>query len=123
MRFSTAAFNSLGQLIRKDSLAGGAWRVFALFALSQPLFLALFWDKLPPQVPLFFSRPWGESQLTSTNLLLLLPGVTLAVGGVNLAASRFLSQEPVTARIVSWTATVFAILASIALVKIVLLIT
>lgn len=27
--------------------------------------LALFWNSLPPQLPWFYSLPWGESQLVS----------------------------------------------------------
>lgn len=34
------------------------------------------WDKLPTQVPLWYSKPWGEDRLTSPSWLFLLPGAT-----------------------------------------------
>lgn len=111
------------QLLSGDSLTAGGWRTFSLFAFFQPIFLAIFWVKLPPQVPLFFSHSWGEGQLVSPSFLLFLPGLTLVVGGVNLGASRFLVSDPVMVRIFSWTAAIFAILATIAMVKIVFLVT
>jgi hypothetical protein len=36
--------------------------------------LGWFMRSLPPQVPLYYSRPWGEEQLASQAFLFLLPG-------------------------------------------------
>lgn len=30
-------------------------------------------NRLPPQIPLFYTRPWGEGQLADTWLLVLIP--------------------------------------------------
>lgn len=30
-------------------------------------------NTLPPQIPLFYSRPWGESQLADTWMIFLIP--------------------------------------------------
>ncbi len=35
--------------------------------------LLLRLGSLPPQIPLFFSRPWGEDQLVDTWMILILP--------------------------------------------------
>lgn len=32
-----------------------------------------YWNKLPPQIPLFYSRPWGKEQLVSPVLLFIYP--------------------------------------------------
>lgn len=42
--------------------------------ISCLLLLLWAWPKLPPVVPLFYSLPWGESQLASAGALLTLTG-------------------------------------------------
>ena len=37
------------------------------------ILLVVLYDRLPPQVPLFYSRPWGNDQLTYPLSLFLLP--------------------------------------------------
>lgn len=44
---------------------------FGILAVGSLLF-AVSWFSLPPQVPLFYSRPWGEGQLAQP-LFLALP--------------------------------------------------
>ena len=54
--------------------------MFNIFLLSLTLEVVTFivaYNNLPPVVPLFYSRPWGESQLAKTYLLFLLPFLTL----------------------------------------------
>jgi len=52
----------------------------SLFFILASLFLiAAFWAKLPPQVPLFYSHPWGESQLVSPIGLILLLLLSLLI--------------------------------------------
>jgi hypothetical protein len=51
-----------------------------LFIISLSLLLIVFkFRQLPPQVPLFYSLAWGEKQLASSLLLLLLPFFSLVV--------------------------------------------
>lgn len=39
---------------------------------SASLILSLFfWHSLPPEIPLFYSRPWGQEQLASPFLLII----------------------------------------------------
>ena len=35
--------------------------------------LLLRFNNLPPQIPIFFSKPWGEDQLVDTWMILILP--------------------------------------------------
>jgi hypothetical protein len=55
------------------------------FLVTQLGLILLFWKKLPPEVPLFYSRPWGKEQLASPWFLFLLPGLTLVIFLVNFA--------------------------------------
>lgn len=107
---------------RQDPVTASAWGIFSLSALCQPLFLAFFWLRLPPQIPLFFSRPWGEAQLAPAYFLLLLPSLTLLVGGANLAASR-VAHDLIIVRMLAWAATIFSLLSTVALVNIIRLAT
>lgn len=39
----------------------------------------VFWNQIPPLIPLFYSRPWGADQLTSKYLIFLIPGLILVI--------------------------------------------
>lgn len=56
--------------------------------------LILFkWQQLPPEVPIFYSRPWGEDQLGQKEFLFLLPFISLSVFLINKFLSFFLIKE------------------------------
>lgn len=86
-----------------------------LSSLSLILFLRF---KLPPQVPLFYSRPWGEEQLTSPHSLFLLPGVIFVILLINLVAGSFFSEEKLILRILALTGALSAFFGFFALIKI-----
>lgn len=46
---------------------------FFLMLVVSVILLVIFWTKIPPQVPLYYSLPWGEKQLASPVELTLLP--------------------------------------------------
>lgn len=52
-----------------------------------------FWVYMPSEVPLFFSKPWGETRLGSKALLLIIPGLSILVSGVNLILQKLLKIE------------------------------
>ena len=39
-----------------------------------------FGKRMPPQIPLLYSRPWGESQLVRPETLLVIPVISLVIG-------------------------------------------
>lgn len=57
------------------------WNIVIILAQFALIFFKL--NNLPPQLPLFYSKPWGESQLTSASTIFLLPILSLAVILVN----------------------------------------
>lgn len=67
------------------------------------------WGKLPPQIPLFYSRPWGEAMLAPPAYLWILPAVAALSVITNYATSNFLSQNRFLVRIL----TVFSLLVSL----------
>lgn len=58
------------------------WRIVVAQTVAGVGLLAVFWQKIPPEVPLLYSRPWGTEQLVSPLLLWLLPISGLVVGGI-----------------------------------------
>lgn len=48
-----------------------------LSIIGQILLIGFSWDRLPPQVPLFYSRPWGEKMLAQTFVIWALPTLSL----------------------------------------------
>lgn len=65
-----------------------------LFVVTGLLLVLVKWSALPDQVPLFYSRPWGEEQLAQKPIIFLLPAISLAVFWVNnLLTGRFLKDK------------------------------
>jgi len=101
-----------------------AIRAFLLFFTLSLLIIILKWPSLPPEVPLFYSLPWGEEQLATPFELLLLPITSLVAFVLNFFfASIFLEKEPWLCRILILTSTIFSFLSMFTLIKIVFLIT
>lgn len=74
-------------LIKKASL------IFLALLLASIAILALQWPKLPPQVPLYYSLPWGESQLAAPWEVAILPTLAASIFITNLALTFLLSRD------------------------------
>jgi len=61
----------------RDKLSSFANLFFLSSFALQILLLMISINKLPPEVPLFYSRPWGEKILASPIYLFLLPAIAL----------------------------------------------
>ncbi|MFC1627222.1 hypothetical protein ACFL18_01540 [Patescibacteria group bacterium] len=86
------------------------------------LVLALGWLKLPPEVPLLYSRPYGESQLVPNWGLWLIPVISLIIEIVSMrAAGMMFEKEKLLAQILIYIGTLSSVMGLITLVKIVLL--
>jgi len=98
------------------------WNLF--FIISQIAFLFWKFNSLPPQVPLFYSLPWGESQLTQASLLFILPTISLILLLINhLFAISLTKTSFLLSRILLAISLVFSFLSLTALIHIVYLIT
>jgi hypothetical protein len=85
------------------------------------LSLVLFRNFLPPLAPLFYGRPIGETQLTTTFGLLIAPGVSLLVTALNLCLSLW-TKDAFIKKLLAISAIVISILMAITITKIVLLV-
>ena len=61
-----------------------------ILILSQVSMILISSGKLPPQLPLFYSRPWGEAILASSWALWILPVVSILGVLVNFLIAIFL---------------------------------
>lgn len=101
------------------------WAKYAVIAQAVigTLGIALFWRVLPPKVPLWYSKPWGEERLASP-FLLILPLVTAVMiyFGNLILISKSATEHPMFARILLLSSVVVSMLAVMIVMRIVLLI-
>lgn len=91
---------------------------FSFFILLACILLLLFlsslilvsWSKLPPQLPLFYSRPWGEAMLAQPLYLWILPAISAGAIALNFFLSSVVADTKFLARVLS----IFALLVCLA---------
>lgn len=92
-------------------------------SLFLPLIILIFWavnlPRLPYELPLFYSLPWGESQLATQIQFTILPSLSIAVTLTNLVIlSQLHDSQKITKRILSSSSLVVSILLFISAIKI-----
>lgn len=108
----------------KDKAIRFSLQLSLLFLIGQIVILIFFWSRLPPQVPLLYSRPWGKEQLVSPVGLFALPTLSFFVLLINsLLASLIPGEEKLASQLLVIFGAVFAFLCLVTLFKIVTLIT
>jgi hypothetical protein len=99
-----------GQLFR--------WNLILIF--GQIIYLFLRFNDLPPQIPVFFSLSWGESQLGSTSILFILPTLSIIICLANNFIAAFLHHRSfLFSRLLVIFSLIFSILSAISLVNII----
>lgn len=95
---------------------------FALWA-GQVFIILAFWRLLPPELPLFYSRPWGKEQLTTPTGLFIIPAFSLLVFVVNLILVSLLPEgEKLINKILLATSVIFNALGLVNLIQIIRLV-
>lgn len=108
----------------QDKVAEPAIILGILLIIFSFSFFIFNFSRLSPEVPLFYSRPWGEEQLALNWQLGILPFLALFFFIFDLLiATKLYSQYPLLSQILVWSATIFSLLTTITLIKIILLIT
>lgn len=88
------------------------------------VFLAVFWQKLPPEIPLFYSLPWGEEQLGPPSFFLILFFSGFFLGIINFILGLiFFEKHPLAAKIMAFVTTAVSLLLMITVFKIIFLVT
>jgi hypothetical protein len=95
-----------------------------IFLITQLALVGFYWRQLPPQGPLFYSRPWGERQLTTPQGYLLLPLASFLTIAINLFIGSLIpKEEKLISQLLVLFAAVFNFLSLFTLIKIIDLIT
>lgn len=96
---------------------------FLILALSF-IIIGIFYRSLPPQIPFYYSLPWGEEQLAQNYYILLLPGFALVIFLVNFIITLLISKKDLLlAQIILWSTCFVALLALITLIRIIVIVT
>lgn len=79
--------------ISGDRLTFAVFLFCLLSILAQSSLILVSWGKLPPQIPVFYSRPWGEAMLTSPLGLWIMPGLLFVLATLNFFVISNFSQN------------------------------
>lgn len=98
-------------------------RILLVLLGASLLLLGVFFRKLPPVVPLYYSLPWGEEQLAKTNELFLIPLSIVILFLLNILLSIvFLKKDNFLVQLLLWSLATFTLFGLITLIKIVFLV-
>lgn len=94
-----------------------------IFSITINLILAMWLfvkrAAIPPEVPLWYLRPWGEAQLAPSHYLWLLPGLAVGIFVVNLLLARlFFRRERVFSQLLILFSTLVSFLLGFAFYRI-----
>lgn len=124
---NTANLSSVRQEIdnlAQDKLAKMGMRIgFSCLGLSLVI-LGVSVRKLPPEVPLWFSRPYGEEQLVSMWALALIPLISFLFQALSIrSAGRVLEEDNLMTQILVWSGSLVSLMGLITVIMIVRLVT
>lgn len=98
-------------------------RLVIILAVVEASLIGLLYKHIPFQVPLFFSRPWGEEQLVPKIYLFSLPAGLIILTIVNVCVSALVyEKENLLAYLLVFSVTLVALLVSITLFQILFLV-
>lgn len=80
---SLPRFSDVERGIVQDKFSFYVLIISIISIIVQCILIAVNWNKFPPQVPLFYSQPWGEKILTHPIYILILPLIVLVFTSLN----------------------------------------
>jgi len=83
------------------------------------LLTGIYWWQLPPEIPLFFSLPYGPSQLSQRVWFFLLPGLSLFCFICFPMLTKFKVKSSLYLPMLSWLTTLSLFLLSLAMIHII----
>ena len=94
-----------------------------LFLAIQILIIVSVWRFLPPEIPLFYSRPWGKDQLVNYPGIVILPVICLIVFFANTVVAQLATkEETLVKKMLAIASLTFGFLILISLIQIIRLI-
>lgn len=117
--YSPKRVSKIYQVVWQDDISRRGFATAVFFWLASLSVLIFFYFRLPPQVPLFYSLPWGEDQLAPSSLIFAIPGSVFLIILINLLAASFFPEEKLLLRTLGLASAVCAFLGLFALIKII----
>ncbi|MBI2594188.1 hypothetical protein HYW39_00660, partial [Candidatus Curtissbacteria bacterium] len=81
------------QGLQQDTLGVAIFLFSTLSVLAQASLILTSSASLPPAIPLFYSKPWGEPMLASSLAIWLLPTICTVISLVNFSLALFVFRE------------------------------
>lgn len=82
--------------------------------------ILFFRSRLPPAVPLWYSRPWGEDRLASPLFLFVPLGATIVIYVINILVISYIgSNHPMFARVLLLTSLLVSALSVVVIFRVV----
>lgn len=92
-------YNQNMGFFRNDAFLGRVTMLTGFLLLVTLVILAVFFDKLPPSVPLWVTLPWGERQLAPKVHVWTVQGIAAGVWIGNLVLGRLFFRTPALSRL------------------------
>ncbi len=94
MNVFSSFFGNLGKFWQ-GSLNSRFFRYSLFLLFFQIILIIWFYNQLPPEIPIFFSRPWGEPWLSSPASIFILPLFSLLTLLLNYFLALYLYAKKV----------------------------
>jgi len=105
--------------LAKDPAGKFGLRVNFLEIGIMVLIIVGWWLKLPPEIPLLYSKPYGDSQLMTNWGLWLLPGFSLLMLTIAIrVAGKLIEEEKLLAQMMIWISALISLMALVSVIKI-----
>lgn len=115
----TINLSKLGQFWQ-EKVNGRIFQWNFVLIIAQVAYLIFKLNDLPSQVPLYYSLPWGESQLANATSLFILPSLSLGFLFINnLLAVFYLNTHSLMSRLLIIFSLIFSTLSLISLIQII----
>jgi hypothetical protein len=124
VKIKTQELKDNSQTLRSDPYFVWSTRITLITLAFCFFFLLISWTKLPSQVPLFYSLPWGEEQLAQPWSLVLLCSGALLMCLINILVAFFsIRRTPYFSRMLLVGSVVVAVLTLITIMQIIRIVT
>jgi uncharacterized membrane protein len=122
MNVVSSFFGSLGKFWQ-TTLNSRFMRFTVILFIAQLVIIIWFYNQLPPEIPLFFSRPWGEAWISSTSSIFILPLFSLGSFLINYFLALYFHQKKlILSQLLVIFAFIISLFSTISVIKIISLV-